>query len=772
MFRHAVILVPLLVAIHAEDIEPYRGKVFLGLGVETVKLEKDKRYESTHGLKVTRVAAHSSADAGGLELGDIIVSMDGEVWKGKNIRLSYSFGKAGRKFRPGEEVKMDVLKKGEADKKVLKPISFQLQLYPFTSEEEGGTPPNAKLRPDLEKTTPAYEVLCRNLIEQAGIKEESADLQLRLNRCEEFPDPNRLALSRYVHRGPFQVEAVSRELIQAGREKPALPSTTLNLARYALLDFQNGQAAEPQKVNLPAYKDTDLKGHLSYIEAVLKAAAEWHTRAFAGLPNEDVKFIQSHRGGMLDSYIDSRMLSYDSDAARQRASTRLITLASKLKVRVLIGQAEIVSNLFEPSFLKSLKAAAESSGIDVNRATISQLRTDYGIILIGGKARSRYQGNQYAAIYDLGGDDVYANNLATSIWGEIPSAVIVDYEGDDAYETHEPFRQGCGDFGVGALVDLAGNDSYVSTRFGQGCGFFGIGMLYDHSGDDIYRGLEMNQGVGHWGAGILADLKGNDRYESHDTSQGVGLSGGLGLILDAEGNDRYYCKGTEPTGYGNSPGVFEGWGQAMGVGYRPYASGGIGIILDLAGEDRFEAGNFCQGGGYFYAFGLLANLGADDDNYIGSRYAQGFGCHQATGALIEEGGNDLYQTRQFVAQGLAWDEATALFLDEAGDDRYEGGGFSHGASAMNGWALFIDKQGKDTYLYTDQARAGGNSYHGGKSLSFFVDAGGQEDSFQKKPNSGIVTGGDNSIFVDLPGSIDDALKDDAWKKLLQAEKKK
>jgi hypothetical protein len=475
---------------------------------------------------------------------------------------------------------------------------------------------------------------------------------------------------------------------------------------------------------------------------------------------------------MLDSYIDSRMLSYDSDAARQRASARLITLASKLKVRTLLGQAEIVSNLFESSFLKSLKAAAESSGIDINRATISQLRTDYGVILIGGKARSRYQGNQYAAIYDLGGDDVYANNLATSIWGKIPSAVIVDYEGDDAYETHEPFRQGCGDFGVGALVDLAGDDSYVSTRFGQGCGFFGIGMLYDLNGDDIYRGLEMNQGVGHWGAGILADLKGNDRYESHDTSQGVGLSGGLGLILEGEGNDQYYCKGTEPTGYGNSPGVFEGWGQAMGVGYRPYASGGIGMILDLAGEDRFEAGNFCQGGGYFYAFGLLANLGADDDNYIGSRYAQGFGCHQATGALIEEGGNDLYQTRQFVAQGLAWDEATALFLDEAGDDRYEGGGFSHGASAMNGWALFIDKQGKDTYLYTDQARAGGNSYHGGKSLSFFVDAGGQEDSFQKKPNNGIVTGGENSIFVDLPGSIEDALKEDAWKKLLQAEKKK
>ncbi|MDA0837376.1 MAG: PDZ domain-containing protein [Planctomycetota bacterium] len=771
MFRYVVVLLPLLVVLNAEDGEPYSGKVFLGIDVETVKLEKDKRYESAFGLKVTRVAVLSSAEAGGLAPGDIIVSMDGEVWKGEDIRLSYSFGKEGKKFRPGEEVKMQVLKNGEGAKNELKSISFQLQPYPFTRKEEGGTPANAVLRPDLEKITPAYETLCRKLIEQAGFREDSDNLQLRLNRCEEFPDPNRLALNRYVHRGPFQVEAVSRELIQVGREKPALPSTSLSLARHALLNFEKREPAETPKISFTSYKDTDLKGHLSYIEAVLKAAAEAHAKAFAGLSNDDVEFIRSHRGGMLDSYFESRMLSYDSVSARQRSSSELIALAPKLNVEALINQAEIVSNLFEPFFLKSLRAAAEGSGIGITQPTISQRGTDYGVILIGGTGRSRYEGNQYAAIYDLGGDDVYANNLATSIWGKIPSAVIVDYEGDDAYETHEPFRQGCGDFGVGALVDLSGNDSYVCTRFGQGCGFFGVGMLFDHSGNDIYRGLEMNQGVGHWGAGILVDLKGHDRYESHDTSQGVGLSGGFGLILEAEGDDEYYCKGTKPTGYGSSPGVFEGWGQAMGIGYRPYASGGIGMILDITGKDRFEAGNFCQGGGYFYAFGLLANLGNDDDIYIGSRYAQGFGCHQASGALIEEGGNDRYQTRQFVAQGLAWDEATALFMDEAGDDRYEGGGFSHGASAMNGWALFIDKKGKDTYLYTDQARAGGNSYHGGKSLSFFVDAGGQEDSFPNKPNNGIVTVGENSIFVDLPGSIEDALEGDAWKKLMNVENK-
>jgi hypothetical protein len=162
-----------------------------------------------------------------------------------------------------------------------------------------------------------------------------------------------------------------------------------------------------------------------------------------------------------------------------------------------------------------------------------------------------------------------------------------------------------------------------------------------------------------------------------------------------------------------------------------------------------EAGNFSQGGGYFYGLGVLYGGGEAADRYIGSHWAQGFGCHQAVGCMIEEGGDDQYLTRYAVAQGIAWDEAVCVFIEEAGNDRYEGGGFSQGASAHNGFAVFRDLVGDDTYLYTDQARAGGNDYHGGSSLSFFTDLAGT-DNYPSRGNGKTEFGAEHSIFVDAP----------------------
>ena len=350
----------------------------------------------------------------------------------------------------------------------------------------------------------------------------------------------------------------------------------------------------------------------------------------------------------------------------------------------------------------------------------------------------------------------------------MPTAVLVDLAGHDAYECTDAFGQACGDMGVGILVDRAGNDQYIGMRFTQGAGFLGIGVLIDEAGDDTYRGIEFHQGVGHYGAGILLDRVGADRYEGHLSCQGVGLPGGYGLILDT-GNegDAYYCKGNERSGYGTS-GVFEGWGQGAGMGYRNYASGGVGALIDTGGNDRIEGGNFSQGGGYFYGFGLVFNSGGNDE-YIGSRYNQGFTAHQAAGAFIDTGGNDIYRTRYAVAQGLSWDETVTLFIDESGDDTYEGGSFSQGASAMNGIALFFDLAGRDTYLYCDQARAGGNHYHGGTSLSFFVDAGGDEDTYPSKPNNRILSGKEHFIFIDLPTALPEDIDDAELDRLLATE---
>lgn len=793
--------------------EPYKGKVFLGINTVSVKLPKDDRYTSTHGLRVTQVSAASAAEKAGLRVGDILVSIDGIPWTSEDIRLSHSFGKIGAKATPGDRAVFQVLRSDPAKPDAagrLEEIPVVLTPYPDTAAELPATPDNDTLRPDLKDFRPAYQDLCEALVRACGYEEDTRDLLQRLARSEEYPDPHRLPLVRYVHRDAFKIEAVSRELVNPlmGGEATGAKDIPrfLDVAENALLRFdaaskEKPREAAPSSDQFPAFAGRDLKAHLDYVEAVLKVAAAHHARAFAALTPEDISFIQQNRTGLLDAFIHHHMLSYDRIPERQRACIQVLRLAKKVDVAALFLQARVAALLVTPEFTSSLREAAAASGTPLDKPVIAQRKTPYGTILVAGTGRSRYEGSatsgNYAAIYELGGDDVYSNNCASSMFASIPTAIIVDYDGNDAYESTEAFRQtyggegvaltvpgeaeakepparftqGAGDLGVGILVDLKGNDNYIGIRYSQGVGFMGVGILCDQEGDDVYRGLEFHQGVAHWGAGILIDGAGRDRYEGHETCQAVGFTGGIGILLDGgAGDDGYYCKGKTPTGYGNA-GVFEGWGQGLGVGYRPYASGGIGLLIDRGGSDRFEAGNFSQGGGYYYGFGLLYNAGQESDTYIGSRYAQGFACHQAAGALIEEGGDDRYQTRYGVAQGLSWDETTALFLDESGDDRYEGGGFSHGATAQNGFVLFIDRAGRDTYLYTDQARAGGNDYHGGKSLTFFLDLGGGDDAYPTKPNNAILPGGANSLFADLPGSVEDAMRDEAWKGILRQSAK-
>ena len=744
----------------AEEAKPYLGKVLFGIEGEAVPVPADPRYGSTWGFQLSCVSARSSASEAGLRVGDILVSVDGSVWKEKAIRLGRSFGKAGDKITPGDVVPCLVLRKGDAGAPArLETVRVTLVRYPRTKADEPRPPANEEIRPDLKSLRPAYQDLCWKLIDQAGYPADCADLLARLDRCDQFPHADRLPILRYVLRDPFKLEAVGRELAGPLAGGAAGCDLLLAQAERALLTFAKGAGEAPRPAPLPPpYAGSDLNGHLQYVEQVLAAAAECHRRAFAALSKEEAQFLRDQRLPLLAAFIEYKMLSYDPAREKAEEYLKVLDLAGKVDLPALFAQARLVALLVAPAFTESLRKAAEASGKDLTAGVVAQRKTAFGEVLVAGRGRNRHAGADYAALFDLGGDDVYVNNQATSVWGSIPTAVIVDYQGDDAYETHTPFSQGCGDMGVGILADLAGSDSYVGLRFSQGTGFCGIGMLLDAAGDDVYRGLQFHQGVGHYGVGILADSAGRDRYEAHTVAQGVGLPGGFGLCCDGgAGADSYYCKGDQASGYG-TPGGFEGWGQGVGMGYRPYASGGVGVLVDAGGADRLEGGDFTQGGGYFYGFGVLLNAGADADLYIGSHWAQGFGCHQAAGAFLEEGGDDRYTTRYAVVQGHAWDEAVSLFLDRAGSDRYEGGGFSQGASAHNGWATFLDLAGDDTYLYTDQARAGGNDYHGGKSLSFFVDAGGT-DTYPNRPNNRIQFGAENSLFVDAPAGLESLLEE-------------
>ncbi|MFQ5748732.1 MAG: hypothetical protein ACE5H3_04655, partial [Planctomycetota bacterium] len=60
-----------------------------------------------------------------------------------------------------------------------------------------------------------------------------------------------------------------------------------------------------------------------------------------------------------------------------------------------------------------------------------------------------------------------------------------------------------------------------------------------------------------------------------------------------------------------------------------------------------------------------------------------------------------------------------------------------------------EKGGNDVYRGTKPALAGGNDYHGGTSLSYFLDAGGKDrwDDGQARDNT-TSTNGEHGLFTD------------------------
>jgi len=196
------------------------------------------------------------------------------------------------------------------------------------------------------------------------------------------------------------------------------------------------------------------------------------------------------------------------------------------------------------------------------------------------------------------------------------------------------------------------------------------------------------------------------------------------------------------------------------------------VLYDGSGMDRYEAGNFSQGGGYYFGIGILRDGGKENDTYVGSHYNQGFAAHQAVGYFEDSGGNDLYTTRHAVAQGTSWDETVTAFIDHGGDDIYEGGAsFSQGASAHNGFSLFLEMGGRNRFVYgTPQGSAGPNNYHGGQSFSLFVSTEGKGNVYTSKMKpSSIQLNGEHGIFVDLPTSIETALKNKSWQRLISRQ---
>ncbi len=351
-------------------------------------------------------------------------------------------------------------------------------------------------------------------------------------------------------------------------------------------------------------------------------------------------------------------------------------------------------------------------------------------LVVGGGGANRYDMAKVHVVVDSGGDDeYYASDL------RIGSRHITDLAGNDRYTGTPDQGPGGALYGVSVIDDRGGNDRYEGELLSCGAAMFGISLLLDRGGNDVYVGNEWSLGAACYGAGMLFDLgSGNDEYLGEFLCEGVGGPRGFGCIVDEGGRDLYRANGPKPSAYGTAA-VAQSFSQGVGFGYRQYAAGGIGMISDLGGDDRYEAGEFAQGGAYYWGLGILHDA-AGRDLYYGNRYGQGFGVHQAAGILVDDAGDDTYWSMTAASQGAAWDVGVGMLLDRSGDDSYQCDGLGQGGASMQGIAYLLDLDGRDRYVARGggiQGGVGGNSYHydetGAFSFALLMDLGGDPDVY-------------------------------------------
>jgi hypothetical protein len=370
--------------------------------------------------------------------------------------------------------------------------------------------------------------------------------------------------------------------------------------------------------------------------------------------------------------------------------------------------------------------------------------------VIGGPGDNVYK-DDFAAIIDLGGNDVYEGRAAGAV-GELGSPVsfVLDLSGDDVYRNHEKLvNQGAALFGAALLWDLDGSDSYSAFHISHGAGLYGVGMLIDEKGDDSYRDGYFAQAAGNFGSGVLIDRQGDDSYHSFCWTQGLGGPWGYGLLSDEEGDDVYYAGG-QYLHMPLDPDQYRSFSQGFGFGWRDVSSGGIGFLYDRQGNDKYIGEVYAQATSYWFALGMILDE-QGNDLYSAAQYSQGAGIHLSVGGLFDLEGDDHYFSRYGPAQGEGHDLAVGWLWDKDGDDVYYASG-GQGIGLTNSVGIFVDSRGSDDYTSREGMSEGGASWaRGTGGIGLFLDLQGLDRYAEKnkgKDNS-VWTSGTVALGMDL-----------------------
>jgi len=281
------------------------------------------------------------------------------------------------------------------------------------------------------------------------------------------------------------------------------------------------------------------------------------------------------------------------------------------------------------------------------------------------------------ALVDEEGNDRYeclAVGQGAALFG---AGLLLDAAGNDAYRLEEGDGQGFGGpGGIGVLADRSGDDTYdsepdaakagradyhsehrvaVSNAQGVGSGrrgdlsdghvwAGGLGALLDLEGNDRYRAGNFSQGLGYWfGTGLLFDGGGNDEYVSVYFTQGSGAHFAIGALIDEGGNDVHRLEHNAGAAY-----AF-GWDVV------------VALLLDRgAGNDVYEAKIISTGLAEVRSQAFFLDEGGDD-TYVLDEGAKGLGDRDERKEYAAPAPTHLYAFEL---------PQIGLFLDLGGRDRY------------------------------------------------------------------------------------------------------
>ena len=667
------------------DADKYRfdkSKVDFGKGWIGIFMDNDVG----KGIVVNMVVEGSPAEIAGLRSGDIITAINGVAISGRENEGTVRFKNIIEGVGKENVVNLEIVRDGDVI--TMKPKLFG-KLIPASidklAEKQNNNSIIKMIKGFGEKRgdSPMHFIFDDDLFNSASLATlqrigEEVFVREGYQGSDHIND-FRLPLINYLLTHPFDIPDAARVL------HGEIVKKNLQETFNVLLNLLGGGVQESEKENRKFYLKIVIDGMVAAAINFKKLQEE----VLNGLTERELDFLYDNSAEIFlstdnmetNDYLEFLNIAAKVEAGKHMDSLGLIVceIFSLLTKDILIDDTNVENlNLDLGGDAKGKESIAYDVSAFAGDVMFIQ-ETEIGLVVIGGPGKTYYY-KDAAIIIDLGGDDCYFNN-AGATRHNMPVSICLDLGGDDLYNAKDSFSQGAARFGVGILVDVAGDDKYVGKDFCQGFALFGVGLVFDKAGNDTYNGQSMCQGGAAFGVGLLCDRNGHDQYISSRFSQGLGLTKGVGVVIDDVGNDQYIAGGKFEDF--RDPGrSFQSFSQGFGLGIRPDetiigASGGIGLLFDEKGNDSYYGDYFGQGSSYYFSLGVLYDKDGNDQYHAG-RYSQGTGVHSTVGILMDDAGDDIYNTYFGVSQACGYDTAIGFIVDSAGNDYYKSKAMSQG----------------------------------------------------------------------------------------------